>query len=126
MTRSFGSLEPHARSLLRITAGFTFSLHGFQKLFGAFGGMGHGGGSVSLASLMGVAGVLEAFGGLLILLGIFTRPVAFTLCGEMAWAYFRAHAPRGLWPIQNGGELAVVYCFIFLFLLTAGPGPLSL
>jgi len=125
MAKAIERLQPYALSLLRIIAGFTFSLHGFQKLFGAFGGMGRGGASVHLASLMGVAGVLEAFGGLLILLGIFTRPVAFILCGEMACAYFRGHAPRGLWPIENGGELAVVYCFIFLFLATAGPGPLS-
>ncbi len=125
MAKAIERFQPYALSLLRITAGFTFSLHGFQKLFGAFGGMGRAGGSVHLVSLMGVAGVLEAFGGLLILLGIFTRPVAFILCGEMAWAYSRAHAPRGRWPIENGGELAVVYCFIFLFLFTAGAGPLS-
>ncbi len=69
---------------------------------------------------------MECFGGLLILLGLFTRPVAFLLCGEMAVAYFRAHFPHGFWPITNGGELAVLYCFIFLYLMTAGAGPLSL
>ncbi len=73
-----------------------------------------------------VAGVLEFFGGLLILFGLFTRPVAFILCGEMAVAYFRSHAPRGFWPIRNGGELAVLYCFIFLYLFAAGGGPISL
>jgi putative oxidoreductase len=73
-----------------------------------------------------VAGVLETFGGILLLAGLFTRPVAFVLCGEMAVAYFRAHAPRGFWPIANGGELAVLYCFIFLYLAVAGAGPVSL
>jgi putative oxidoreductase len=72
-----------------------------------------------------VAGMLELVGGLLIILGLFTRPVAFLLSGEMAVAYFMSHAPRGLWPIANGGELAVLYCFIFLYLFTAGPGPWS-
>lgn len=119
------SFEPYALSLLRIFAGFTFSLHGFQKLFGYFGGLGHGA-SAHLFSLMGAAGVLETFGGLLILLGLFTRPVAFILCGEMAVAYFKQHAPHGFWPIANGGELAVLYCFIFLILVSAGAGPWSL
>ena len=73
-----------------------------------------------------IAGILETFGGLLIVLGLFTRPVALLLCGEMAVAYFRAHFPRGFWPIQNGGELAVLFCFIFLYLFAAGPGPISL
>ena len=118
--------QPYAISLLRIVAGFTFCEHGLQKLFGLFGGLGGRGATVHLPSLMGVAGVLEAFGGILILLGLFTRPVAFVLCGEMAVAYLRQHAPRGLWPILNGGELAVLYCFIFLLLCAVGPGPVSL
>jgi putative oxidoreductase len=118
--------QPLALSLLRIVASFAFSLHGLQKLFGAFGGIGGRGASVHLASLLGVAGVLETFGGLLIVLGLFTRPVAFLLSGEMAFAYFRQHAPRGFWPLLNGGELAVLYCFIFLLLCVAGPGSLSL
>jgi putative oxidoreductase len=126
MTRSFSSLEPHVRSLLRIIAGFTFSLHGFQKLFGAFGGMGGKGAVAQFGSLPWVAGALECAGGLLILLGLFTAPVAFLLCGEMAVAYFMSHAPRGFWPIRNGGELAVLYCFIFLYLVVAGPGSWSL
>ncbi len=117
--------EPHARSLLRIIAGFTFSLHGFQKLFGMFGGMGGKGAAATVFSQMWVAGALEAVGGLLLILGLFTRPVAFLLCGEMAVAYFKSHFPRGFWPIRNGGELAVLYCFLFLYLLTAGPGPWS-
>jgi putative oxidoreductase len=118
------SLETYARSLLRIVAGFTFSLHGCQKLFGLFGGMG--GAKVLFLSLHGVAGFLEVFGGLLILLGFLTKPVAFILCGEMAVAFFTVHFPRGFWPILNGGELAVLYCFIFLYLFTAGPGIWSL
>jgi putative oxidoreductase len=120
-----GRLQSYAQSLLRMVAGFTFSLHGFQKLFGLFGGMGHGA-RAHFFSLLWAAGVMECFGGLLILLGLFTRPVAFLLCGEMAVAYFRSHFPHGFWPISNGGELAVVYCFIFLYLMTAGAGPLSL
>jgi putative oxidoreductase len=116
------SFEPYALSLLRLVAGFTFTLHGFQKLFGLFGGAGH----PHLLSLLGAAGLIESVGGPLILLGLYTRPVAFILCGEMAVAYFKQHLPRGLWPITNGGELAVLYCFIFLLLVSAGAGPWSL
>ena len=121
-----GALEPWARSMLRMVAGFTFSLHGLQKLLGFFGGMGGHGATAPVFSLLWTAGVLETFGGLLLIAGLFTRPVAFVLAGEMAVAYFRAHQPRGLWPIENGGELAVLYCFLFLYLCTAGPGPWSL
>jgi putative oxidoreductase len=120
------ALDPRARSLLRVIAGFTFSLHGFQKVFGLFGGMGGTGATATFPSLIWTAGVLETFGGLLILLGLFTRPVAFLLSGHMAVAYFLSHSPRGFWPLQNGGELAVLYCFIFLYLSIAGPGPVSL
>jgi putative oxidoreductase len=120
------SLAPRALSLLRIMAGFTFSLHGFQKLFGLFGGMGGRGAAAAFGSLLWTAGVLETAGGLLLMLGLFTRPVALLLCGEMAVAYFRQHSPRGFWPILNGGELAVLYCFVFLYLATAGPGSVSL
>ena len=115
------SAEPWVRSVLRIVVGFTFSLHGFQKLFGL---LGHR--QVELFSLFGLAGVLECFGGVLLILGLFTVPVAFLLSGEMAVAYFKAHFPRGFFPIQNGGELAVVYCFVFLYLFVAGGGSLSL
>ena len=109
--------------MLRIVAGFTFTLHGLQK-FGAFGGMhGH---KVVAFTLLWFAAVLEAVGGPLVLLGLCTRPVAFTLCGEMAVAYFTAHASRGFLPIVNGGELPVLYCFIFLYLAAAGAGPLSI
>lgn len=122
----FRSLEPYTRSLLRVIAGLMFSLHGFQKVLGLFGGMGGGGAKAKLFSLPWVAGGLELAGGLLILLGLFTVPVSFLLCGEMAVAYFKTHFPRGFWPIRNGGELAVLYCFVFLYFFAAGAGPLSL
>ena len=120
------SFEPYALSLLRIVAGFTFSLHGYQKFFGAFGGLGGHGAAAHFLSLMWFAGVIETIGSAFIFLGLYTRCVAFVLCGEMAVAYFHQHAPRGLWPFSNGGELAVVYCFIFLLLASAGAGPWSL
>ena len=91
-----GGCEPLARSMLRMVVGFTFSLHGFQKLLGLFGGMGGRGATAPLFSLMWTAGVLETFGGLLLVVGLFTRPVAFVLAGEMAFAYFRAHQPHPL------------------------------
>jgi putative oxidoreductase len=120
------TLEPLARSLLRVVAGFTFSLHGMQKLLGLFGGLNGKGATVPFASLLGFAGGLELIGGLLLILGLFTSPVAFILCGEMAVAYFKAHFPHGFLPLLNHGELAVLYCFIFLYLCVAGAGPLSL
>ncbi len=113
-------------SFLRIIIGLTFSCHGAQKILGLFGGMGGHGEKVHFASMLGLAGFLELIGGLLILVGLFTRPVALILCGEMAVAYFTAHAPRAFWPIVNKGELAVVYCFVFLYLFAAGAGPVSL
>lgn len=118
-------LAPAALSLLRIVVAFTYSLHGYQKLFGAFGGHLSKGVKPQLLSLTGAAGVIEVFGGLLLLLGLFTRPVAFLLSGQMAVAYFVRHAPRSFWPIENGGELAVVYCFLFLYFSRAGGGSLS-
>ena len=120
------AFEGYARSILRIIAGLLFSMHGLQKLVGEFGGMGGKGATAAFPSVLWWAGALETVGGLLIVAGLFTAPVAFVLCGEMAVAYFRSHAPRGLWPIRNGGELAVLYCFLYLYLSTAGPGPLSL
>jgi putative oxidoreductase len=116
--------ESYLRSLMRVMVGFTFSLHGWQKFFGMFGGMG--GGRADLSSMLGVAGVLETFGGALIILGLFTQPVAFLLSGEMAVGYFRTHAPRGWVPLTNGGELAVFYCFFFLWLSSTGAGRVSL
>src|SRR3984957_15585436 len=119
MALKMSVLEPPLRSLARIVIGFTFSLHGWQKFFGAFGGLG--GVKPPVSSMLGAAGVIETVGGALIILGLCTRPVAFVLAGEMAIGYFRTHAPRGLWPITNGGELAVIYCFYFLWLSAAGP-----
>ena len=110
-------------SLLRIVAGLLFLSPGAMKLLGWFGGMPSG---VTMTPLLTVAGVIELVGGALILLGLFTRPVAFIASGEMAFAYFMGHFPRGFWPIQNHGEPAVLFCFIFLFLSAAGPGPFSL
>ena len=95
-----------------------------MKLFGWFGGMP--GPPGPLPPLMLVAGIIEFFGGLLILLGLFTRPVAFLASGEMAFAYFMGHFPHGFWPIQNHGEPAVLFCFIYLFLWGNGAGPWSL
>ena len=111
-------------SLLRIVAAFLFMAHGTQKLFGWPATEPQQ--TVELFSLPGLAGVLETFGGLLLLLGLFTRPVAFVLAGEMAFAYFMAHAPRGFWPILNRGEVPVLLCFLFLYLAAAGGGAWSL
>lgn len=119
------SLRPYALSLLRMVAGFTFTLHGLQLLFGFFGGVDGKGATAHFISSSWAAGFLEAVGGPLIVLGLFTAPVAFILSGEMAVGYFMVHFPRGFWPITNGGELAVVYCFVYLYLVFAGPGPLS-
>lgn len=116
-----------ARTILRIVTGLMFMQHGAQKLFGLLPmpnmpPMG----APAMFSKMWIAGVLEFFGGALIALGLFTRPVAFLLCGEMAVAYFTVHAPRGLFPILNMGELAVLYCFVYLYFFAAGAGPYSI
>ena len=116
--------SPYALGLLRIVAALTFMEHGMQKLFGFPAAAG--GGQPALLSLAGLAGILEFFGGGLVLLGLFTRPVAFILSGEMAFAYFMAHAPEGFWPVLNHGEAAVFYCFAFLYFSAAGAGPWSL
>jgi len=115
---------PHLRSILRIVAGFLFMAHGTQKLFGMPAAEPRD--PVELLSLMGAAGVLETFGGLLLILGLCTRPVAFILSGQMAVAYFLRHQPQGFWPILNGGERAALYSFLFLFLAGAGGGPWGL
>lgn len=114
---------PRLLSVLRIVTALLFMQHGAQKLFGLL--TVQPGATPPLLSMMGVAGVLEFFGGLLILLGLFTRPVAFLLSGEMAVAYFMAHAPQGFWPVLNRGELAALYSFVFLYLAVAGGGPWS-
>ena len=112
--------------LLRVVSGFLFMNHGGQKLFGWFGGIPPNGGPAAVGSLPWIAGALEFLGGLLILLGLITRPVAFIVSGEMAVAYFMVHQPGGLLPLQNHGEGAVLYCFIFLFFAAHGAGQWSL
>ena len=109
-------------SLLRVVSAFLFFCHGAMKLLGWFGGAAR---TAPLGALAMTAGVLELFGGALLAFGLFTRPVAFILSGEMAVAYFKAHARGGFWPIENHGELAVLYCFLFLFLSAAGGGSWS-
>ena len=125
MAREVSAFESYARAVLRVVAGFTFTLHGAQK-FGALGGIG--GHAAASYSMLWFAGAVEIIGGPLIILGLFTRPVAFVLCGEMAAAYFMVHIHLGpwLWPLLNMGEITVLYCFIYLYLVTAGPGAFSL
>jgi putative oxidoreductase len=118
---TFSRLAPHLLSVLRIVAACLFIAHGTQKLFG----FPAAGPRFVLFSMLGAAGLIETFGGSLMLLGLFTRPMAFILSGEMAVAYFRQHAPGGTWPLVNGGELAVLYCFLWLYFCAAGPGPWS-
>lgn len=118
MERLLGRYSPYLYALLRIVAGFLFFQHGLPKLFGGFGRDA----PAELMSQMGLAGIIEVVGGTLIAIGLFTSPVAFIASGEMAVAYFLAHAPRGLWPIMNGGELAVLYCFLFLYFAAVGSG----
>jgi putative oxidoreductase len=117
-------VSPFFLFVLRVVVAVLFMQHGGQKLFNYPPG-GHG--TVPLYSLMGLAGVLELAGGALILLGFLTRPAAFILSGEMAVAYFKVHATNGggFWPVQNHGELAVIYCFVFLYLAAAGAGAWS-
>jgi putative oxidoreductase len=111
---------PQVYALFRIVTGFLFMFHGAQKILGLFGGMG--GSTAAMLTLPWFAGVIELVGGILIMIGLFTRPVAFIASGEMAVAYFMAHQPRGGWPIQNGGELPALYCFAFLYIATRGAG----
>jgi len=111
---------PQVYALFRIVAGFLFLFHGLQKLFGMFGGMQ--GSTATMMTMPWFAGVIELFGGLLIMIGLLTRIAAFLCSGEMAVAYFMVHQPRGMWPIQNGGELAALYCFAFLFIAARGAG----
>jgi len=122
----WSSWAPRIRSLLRIAAAFMFLLHGTTKLLAFPSGVPPLGGTVKLASQAGLAGVLEVVGGALLVLGLFTRPVAFLLAGEMAVAYFQVHVPKGFWPTMNGGELAALFCFIWLYFSAAGAGSWSL
>jgi putative oxidoreductase len=117
---------PKLLSVLRIIAGFLFLQYGTTKLFAFPAALMPGGGTAELLTLTGIAGILETFGGLLLLAGLFTRPVAFILSGQMAVAYFMFHAPQGFWPVVNHGDSAVFYCFLWLYLSAAGPGPWSL
>ena len=113
--------------LLRVVAGLLFFQVGSMKLLGWFGGfMGQPGATAPLMSQVGVGGVLEVFGGIAIMLGLLTRPVAFILSGEMAVAYWQFHAPKGAWPILNNGQPAVLFCFIFLYMAALGGGEWSL
>ena len=118
--------QPHLLAILRIVTALLFIAHGTQKLFGFPGPMGGPGGSGGLPPLMLVAGVLELVGGLAILVGFLTRPVAFVLAGEMAVAYFMAHGSRSVFPVLNGGDSAILFCFVFLYLVAAGPGKWSI
>jgi putative oxidoreductase len=120
--------SPYALAALRIVTALLFIQHGTAKLFGFPEMAGGGGGSPGgLSLLMFVAALLELFGGLAILAGFLTRPVAFLLAGEMAVAYWAMHVPRGgFFPLTNGGDLAVLFCFVFLYMVFAGPGALSL
>ena len=117
------SWAPRTLSVLRIVTALLFMMHGTAKLFGVPHQANFD--NLQLMSLIGAQGVLEAGGGLLLLIGLFSRPVAFILCGDMAVAYFMAHFPKNWLPLLNGGDLAVEFCFVFLYLWIAGPGPWS-
>ena len=120
MEKWLGKYSGFFYALLRIIAGVLFACHGAQKLFGWLGGQ------KQTDTLMQVAGVIEFVGGILIAVGLFAGFVALIAAGEMAVAYFKQHAPGGIWPIENRGELAVLYCFIFLYIASVGSGILSI
>ena len=118
------AVEPYVLSILRFVAGLVFLQTGMAKLFGfpAVAMFAH----LHLASLLGLQGIIELVGGALVCVGLFTRPVAFILSGDMAVAYFMAHEPKSFFPAVNGGPAAILYCFIFFYLFFAGGGPWSL
>jgi putative oxidoreductase len=120
------SSTPYLLSLVRIVAAFVFIQFGSAKLLAIPAAIMPGGGTAPLTSLPGFAGSLELVGGTLLLVGLFTRPVAFLLSGEMAFAYFIGHAPQGFWPVLNQGSPAILFCFIWLYISSAGPGPWSI
>jgi putative oxidoreductase len=122
----WSSGSTYVQSALRMAAAVMFILAGTVKLFAFPIGMPPNGGTVRIFTQIGIGAILEAFGGTFLLLGLFTRPVAFILAGEMAVAYFQFHAPGGIWPVVNGGMPAVLYCFIWLYISAAGPGQWSL
>ena len=115
-----GRFAPQIYALLRMVSGLLFAVHGAQKLLGVLGGQ-----QVPIMSQFGLAGVIELVGGLMIAAGMFASLAAFIASGEMAVAYFQAHAPKAVWPVQNGGELAVLYCFVFLYVAARGNGTWS-
>lgn len=117
---------PAAHAVLRVGAGLLFLMHGLPKQFGLFGGMGPDGGAATFGTLMGWAGIIEVYGGALIVLGLLTRPVAVVTAAEMIYAYFKAHLPRGWVPYENGGELALLYLAVWIFLIVNGAGPFSI
>lgn len=120
------TLRPIAHNAMRIGVAFAYWTHGGQKVLGWFGGFGPDGGTADMMTRFGIAGSIELVGGLLVMIGLFTRPVAFIVAGEMAVAYWWIHFSRGgLWHWANGGELALIYCFVFLFIAAAGPGAFS-
>lgn len=125
ITSRWTTWAPYLRSVLRVVAALLFMQFGTAKLFAFPAAIMPGGAPAPLASLPGVAGTLETFGGALLLVGLFTRPVAFLLSGEMAVAYFIGHAPHGFWPVLNQGHPAILFCFVWLYLSSAGPGPIS-
>jgi putative oxidoreductase len=120
------SWAPYLLSVLRIIAAFVFMQFGSAKLLAIPAAIMPGGGTAPVTSLAGFAGSLELVGGAFLLLGLFTRPVAFLLSGEMAFAYFMGHAPQGFWPVLNQGSPAILFCFIWLYISSAGAGPWSL
>lgn len=121
-TSTLNRLAPSMRSVLRIVAALIFMAHGTQKILGyPASNM-----NPAMFSLSWVAGMMELIGGALLVVGLFSRPVAFLLSGQMAVAYWIAHAPQGPFPALNGGDAAILYCFVFLYLVFAGPGPISL
>jgi len=122
----WSSWSPYVLSLLRIMAGFLFIQYGTTKLLAFPAAVMPGGGTAPVTSLAGVAGLFELVGGAFMLVGLFSRPVAFVLSGQMAAAYFMGHAGQGFWPNLNGGTPAVLFCFIWLYISSAGPGPWSL
>jgi putative oxidoreductase len=117
MEKVLGKFSSQIYAVLRIVAGLLFAQHGAQKLLGALGGE-----AVNLRSLMGLAGVIELVGGLLIAVGLFGSLAAFIASGEMAAAYFKAHAPQALFPVQNHGDLPILFCFVFLYVASMGSG----
>ena len=120
------SWSPYLLSILRVVVAFLFIQFGTGKIFALPAAIMPEGGTAPFNTLAWWAGFLESFGGLFILLGLFTRPVAFLLSGEMAFAYFIGHAPQGFWPVLNQGHSAILFCFVFLYFSSAGAGPWSL